>query len=153
MIRQDDRAVTSPLEYVYTFAIAAILVTGLIIAATNAAGDQRQRTVEGQMEVVAQQVAGSLEKADGIVRRSDGDPSQLEIQRELPNELLGRGYSVRISQEAPGARITVSSPLATDDVTAMAELGETTVSSIDTVVDGGDITIRFTGFFLEVIDE
>ena len=150
MIERDERGVTAPLEYVYTFAIAAILVTGLIIAATNAAGDQRRRTVEAQMDVVAHQVAGSLEQADRIVESTDGTGTELTIGHELPDEMLGRGYFVTISRTASGAKVTVSSSLADADVSTTAELDATTVPTSDQVIDGGEIEIAYNDPNLEV---
>lgn len=140
MIHHDKRGVTAPLEYVYTFAIATILITGLIIAATNAAGDQRRRTVEAQMDVVAQQVAGSLEDADRIVQSTDGNPDELELEHELPDSLLGSGYRVTIGSGDDPA-ITVSSPIADEEITAEASLGATSIPDAQNV-RGGHITIR-----------
>ena len=153
MIRQDERAVTAPLEYVYTFAIAAILVTGLIIGATNAAGDQRRRTVEAQMNVVAEQVAGSLEQADRIVQSTDGTPSTLTLEKELPDELLGGGYFVRITDTASGAKVTVSSSLSEADISTRVQLEATSVPSREQILDGGEMTIRYSGPNLVVSDD
>ena len=142
MIRKDERGVTAPLEYVYTFAIAAILITGLIIAATNAAGDQRQRTVEAQMEVVAQQVAGSLEDVDRTIQSTEGGVSTLELEKDLPDELLGGSYTVTIGS-GDNPTVTVASQLANDPVTTTATLEATSINT-EQKVQGGTILVSYT---------
>lgn len=157
MIRRDERGVTAPLEYVYTFAIAAILITGLVIAATNLAGSQQRRTVEAQMNVVAEQVAGSLEDADRIVQSTEGGVSELSVEHELPDELLGGHYFVTIDSisgspaSGPTATVTVSSHLANDDISTTVDLQATSIGSAQTV-DGGEIVIEYIGGNLEVND-
>lgn len=135
----DDRAVTAPIEYVLTIAIAAILISGILIAATNTVGDQRSRTMEAQMDVVAQQVAGSLEKADRLVRADqDDDPNQLRVRTELPDEVLGNGYRVDIES----SEVRVESAIT--DRTVRVPF-DTDVSVDATTVRGGAIDIVWDG--------
>lgn len=150
MIRRDERGVTAPLEYVYTFAIAAILITGLVIAATNVAGNQQERTVEAQMHVVAQQVAGSLEHADRIVESTEGDVSELSIEHELPDGLLGGHYSVTVGGGS-NPTVIVSSQMANDDITATADLQATSIDGEP--FDGGRIRIVYNRSNLVVKDD
>lgn len=142
MIRRDERGVTAPLEYVYTFAVAAILITGLVIAATNVAGDQRRRTVEAQMNVVAEQVAGSLEDADRIVQSAEGGVSELSLDKELPDELLGGSYFVTVESSGSTVTVTVSTEAANDDVSTTVDLQATSIGSPQTF-DGGHIVIEY----------
>jgi hypothetical protein len=143
MISHDDRGVTSPLEYVYTFALATILITGLIIAATNAAGDQRRRTADAQMEVVAQQVAGNLEAADRLLESAAGAPD-LRLERKLPDTLLGSGYTVTIGTGS-NPTVAVTSSLTDRTVTATAELSATQIGT-EQVFQGGEIEIVYGSF-------
>ena len=131
----DTRGATSPMSYALTIAIATILITGLVVAAMGHVSDQRSRTTQAQMDVVAQQVAGSLEAADRLVRAdAGGDPGTLELERNLPKQILGTGYSVEITSSA----VTVSSPLSDRDV-RVAYHSQTQV--VGSTVRGGRITV------------
>lgn len=143
----DDRGVTSPIEYVITFAISGILVTGLVIGATGLVEDQRSRTVEAQMNVVGQQLAGSLEQVD---REITTGSTSVRIVRDLPDELVGQGYTVTVQSDV----VVVSSPVANDDLAVPYQTDEP-VDSTPVTLNGGDIVIEWDDSTdtLEVQDE
>lgn len=95
MIR-DTRGVSSPVGYTLTIVVALLLVTGLVTATSSMVKDQQSRTVRAQMGVVGHQVAGSLEAADRLANSTEGEPSVLKLDRTLPEELLGSGYTVDV---------------------------------------------------------
>jgi FlaG/FlaF family flagellin (archaellin) len=140
----DDRAVTSAVEYVLTIAIATILVTGLVIAATGHVNEQRSRTTTAQMDVVGQQIAGSLETADRMVRMADS-VSDLTVTEELPDQILANSYTATID----ASEISVDSPVAEETVTVEYET-ETSVDPTPVAVRGGEIEITLSGSDLEV---
>ena len=139
----DSRGVTSPIEYVLTFAIAGILIIGLVIAATGQVESQRSRTVQAQMDVVGQQIAGSLEVAD---RRIASGASSMTLNREVPNELLGQQYTVTVESDA----IIVESPVAESSLRVPYET-DAPVQSTPKTLNGGEIVIEYSGSQL-VID-
>lgn len=140
----DTRAVTAPIEYILTFAIAGILVTGLIIAATGQVERQRSQTVEAQMNVVGQQLAGSLEMVDREIQ--SGSTSTI-VERELPEELLGQGYTITVESNA----VVISSQVADFPLNIPYET-ETAVDSTPVTLSGGEVVIEWDGTVLEVRD-
>lgn len=139
-MRRDARGGTTPISYALTIVIATILITGLVIAGSTHVSDQRSRTAQGQMDAVAQQVAGSLEVADRLVRADvDDEPSALELERDLPRQIQTTGYSVTIT----GSDVVVSSPLSDRDVRVSYEIDPTTDIDTDTTVRGGTIVISW----------
>lgn len=142
---RDDRAVTSPISYALTIAIATILITGLVVAASGHVSDQRTRTAHAQMDVVAQQVAANLEAADRLVRSTDDDPD-LKLYRDLPDQILGTGYTVEVTD----ADVTVQSSLSERSVT-VGHGSQTTVNPGS--VTGGEISIEYASGDLVVNDE
>lgn len=137
MIR-DERAATSPISYSLTIAMATILITGLVVAGSGHVSDQRSTTARAQMDVVAQQVAGNLEAADRLVRSTDSPPSTLELERQLPEQVLGSGYTVEIDDSSD--RVVVSSPISDRTVTATFDVETDVVGS---TVRDGRITISY----------
>lgn len=118
--------------------IAVLLISGLIVAASGHVSDQRSRTARAQMDVVAQQVAGSLEAGDRLVRMdAENEPDQARLERRLPDDILGSEYTVHVT----GSHVRVSSPLSDQDV-SVAHQSETAVDSA-TIHGGGPIRVAY----------
>lgn len=147
MIR-DERGLTSTISYTLTIVIATVLVTGLIVAAGGEVDSQRSDTVEAQMDVVGQQVAGNLEAADRLVRSTDGDPDSLTLYRDLPDQLLGAEYDVGINDTGVVVRSQLS-----DQTVAVVHVSATDVE--ESTIQGGSIVIEYddTADELEVAND
>lgn len=141
--RSDDRAITSPVSFTLTVAMAMLLVTGLIYAGSAQVENQRSATARAQMDVVGQQVAANLEAADRMVRASEGDPSTLTIERRLPTEIVGTSYSVTVETDA----VVVSSPVLDENVRVPVEARTDVAASdggdSDATINGGQIAITY----------
>jgi len=149
----DRRGVSFTLNYVLTLGIAALLVTGLIVAAGDYVGSQRESVVRSELEVVGHQLAAALEQADRLVRA--GDTEELRLNHTAPAEIAQSTYTVEVDPD-PGSPESDLHLNATElDVTVTVE-AETTTSLAATAVEGGSVTIEYnttTANELEVTDD
>jgi hypothetical protein len=147
----DRRGVSFTLNYVLTLGIAALLVTGLIVAAGDYVGSQRESVVRSELEVVGHQLAAALEQADRLVRA--GDTEELRLNHTAPAEIAQSTYTVEVDPGSPESDLHLN---ATElDVTVTVE-AETTTSLAATAVEGGSVTIEYnttTANELEVTDD
>jgi hypothetical protein len=147
---RDERAVSFTLNYVLTLGIAALLVTGLIVAAGDYVGSQRESVVRSELEVVGHQLAAAIEQADRLVRA--GDTEELRLNHSAPSEVARSTYTVAVDPGSPESDLQLN---ATElDVTVTVE-AETTTSLAATSVEGGSVTIEYdtTADELEVTDD
>lgn len=141
-----DRAVTSTVEFVLVIAIAAILMSGLIIAASTLVDRQNTSVGRSQMEAVGQQVSGGIESADRLHRAGDST-STMELEYDLPDRILSSGYTIEI-RDSPQEVVVTSS--VTDNPVTVSFDSETGVAPTTTA--GGDFVIEYNSGQLEVTD-
>ena len=98
-LRHDERGISRLVSYMLTVGIAMILITGLLLAGSQLVADQRDRTTRSQLDVIGNQIAGSLEAADRIVRSTEAQPNELNITRSLPERAVDSLYSIEIRDE------------------------------------------------------
>jgi len=133
-----DRAVTSTVEFVLVIAIAATLMSGLIVAASTMADRQNTSVGRSQMEAVGQQVAGGIESADRLHRA--GSTDEMALTYDLPERILSSGYSIEIST-SPNRVIVTSS--VTDESISVPFDSRTSVTTPTSTIDGGDVVVRY----------
>ncbi len=132
------RGVSTTLAYVLMFAIATILVGGLLISGGNFVEDQREQVIRTELGVVGQQLAADLAGADRLVAASDGTPT-VNISRQRPASVAGSGYRVKlVAQSDPYLRLTSSRP----DVSVTVGLSNRTALGNSTVW-GGSVEIVY----------
>ncbi|WP_049941366.1 DUF7266 family protein [Halorhabdus utahensis] len=130
----DDRGVSRMISYMLTVGIAMVLITGLFTAGSAIVEDQQDQTARTQLSIVGQQVAGSVEVADQLVRSTAARPSQLVVTRSLPERIAGSGYRIEVS-----GGDTVILRLMGDDLAVSTHIdAETTVTGS---AQGGTIEI------------
>lgn len=104
---RDDRAVSTTLSYVLTLSIAAILVSGLLLAGGSYVDERREAVVEDELTVIGQQLAAGLERADRLVVAGGEGNTELNVTQNLPNKVTGSGY--RVSLDAGNSEIVLES--------------------------------------------
>lgn len=135
MIR-DDRAVSSAVGYTMTLGIALILMSGLIVAGSQMVGSQRSHTTEAQLTTVAEGLAGSLQKADRMVQ-SGADPTNLQLYRDLPSQLTGSEYLIRVESD----RVRLRVPTEEMEVSVPINLPSGAIGTGGDWIDGRSVVI------------
>ena len=139
MTERTQRGVSFTLNYVLATAIAALLMSGLIVAGGNFVEDRRDPVVQEELTVVGQHVAAQLEQADRLVVASD-DASETEtrIRRSYPEGVAGTTYTVRLS----ASRETVFVNASTSEISVEVPV-ETETSLGSSSADGGPVAVVY----------
>ena len=142
MIDRRTRAVTSALTYALTIAIVVTLTGALLVGAETYITQQRQQTVQDQIDIVAQRLAATLSTADRLTT-TDGDVDSTNITRHFPAVLAGSQYTIEVVQTAPSEyRLDVA---ARDlDVSSSAVVGlQNGTDLAETTVNGGSLRVVY----------
>lgn len=135
----EDVAQTITLGYTLGLGIAAILITGLLIAGGGFVSDQREAAVRSELEVLGQQVASDIEAADRLAVAAGADAT-VSLGRTLPQRVAGSTYMVElVAEEDPFLRLSSSSPELEIDV---AFTNTTAVEA--SRLDGGPFVVNLT---------
>ena len=150
MHRATDRGVSTVVGYTLTIGISALLIVGLLVGMGGFVADQRQSTIRDGMEVLGQQLAADLSAADRMVRVGG---EEVRVQRELPSNLVGTSYRIRVRDGADGATELV---FRTEDPPVRVRVTVRTETDIEpTDVGGGDVVVVYDPAHdrLEVLDD
>lgn len=132
-----DRATATTLGYTLGLGIALVLSTGLIVAGGNFVEQQREETVRTELEVVGQQLAATLSRADHLHQTSAGT-ERLVIEHRLPARVSGSGYSVAVPPDEDYIELTATR----SDVTVRVNVTTRTDLAASTF-NGGDIAVEY----------
>jgi len=135
----DTRAAATTLNYVLGLSIALILVTGLMVAGGTFVEDQRDRSIETELEVLAEQVSADVEMADRLARTTTENET-VRVGRDLPPRVAGSNYDVGI-EGGSDPQIVVRSTDPEITVTVPVE-NETSLES--STVSGGTVAVNYT---------
>lgn len=134
----DDRAVSTTVGYVTSLGIAAILISGLLVAGGGFVEDQRERTVRSELQVIGQQMISEIDATDRLAR-NDGDVTGLSVRRQFPERVTGVQYTVDV--DTSGSRPTLVLSTDDPDVTVTVAFETQTPLRGDTVRNG-DLLVR-----------
>lgn len=101
----DDRAVSTALGYVLSLAVASMVVVGLLAGAGGFVGDQRERAVRTEFDVLGQRVAADLATVDRLAVA--GENASVTVESDLPRTVAGTQYEVRVVGDASGAEVVL----------------------------------------------
>ena len=139
MIRRDRRATSTALGYVLSLGIAAILVSGLIIAGGGLMEGQRDQSARIELQVIGQTVADDLASAS---RLADCESCRVRLRIDVPSRVAGEAYRIRV--------VEVDSPhihrlaLTTGRTNAAANVTvRTTLPVAETTVAGGALVVEY----------
>ena len=133
-----ERSVSTTLAYVLMFAVATVLVGGLLIAGGNFVQDQRSQVIRTELGVVGQQIAADVASADRLVAASDGTPT-VTVGRQRPTRVAGSGYRVQlVATSDPYLILTSTRP----EVSITVSLSNRTALRNSTAW-GGDIRVVY----------
>lgn len=98
---RSDRAVSSALTYGLVVVITVSLTGGLVLGADALVNDQREKAVRGQLDVIGQRLASTVETVDRM-GQADGTTTA-RITREFPRRTAGAQYRIRVVPHAVSA--------------------------------------------------
>jgi len=139
-VRADERGLSTAVGYALNIAIAALLLSTLLVAAGGVVEDQRERVARDELAVVGERLASDLHTADRLAANG----STVLVRSQLPDRVAGVGYHIEIGSSGKLTLVT-SGPAVS--VSVPVEL-DTPVESADVV--GGRLTIELDGDSLEV---
>lgn len=133
----NDRAVSSALNYVLSISIAAVLVTGLLFAGGNFVDDRREQVIRGELDVIGQQVASDLQRADRLARAGNRtSATEVRLEQRLPNRVTGSTYNVILD----GSTETLTLKSAQPSVTVEVHV-RTGLDLKDSTAGGGTVSV------------
>jgi hypothetical protein len=145
-MRSDDRAVSVTVGYVLNFAVASLLITGLLVAGGGLIESQTEQVTRDELSVAGHQLADDLSSADRLVRA--GDTSALSIRSDLPERTAAGGYTIEITATGDGGRIE----LRTDALEVVVTVPFRVSSGLtNATVDGGPVRVEYDGGTIEVV--
>jgi hypothetical protein len=134
----NERGVSSTLSYVLALAIAALLITGLIIAGSSFVTTQRDAVIREELEVIGQHIASNVEQADRMVEASEnGTNATVQVNQTLPSTVARSQYDVRLDASESQLVLTSTSPEETVRVNVT-----TNTTLEDSSAGGGTISVR-----------
>lgn len=90
-----DRAMSTTLSYVLTLAIAAVLVSGLLLAGSTFVEDRREQVIRQELLVIGEHLATNVEQVDRYARANE-DLAEARIEQTFPGRVTGTSYGVRL---------------------------------------------------------
>lgn len=142
----DDRGASTALGYVLSLAVASVVVVGLLAGAGGFVGDQRERAVRTEFEVLGERLASDVAAVDRLARA--GDDVNATVESELPRMVAGSQYTVRVTGDASGATVVLHAD--DPDVTVRVPVAnETPVAPAN--VTGGRLRVAYNESGGEVV--
>ncbi|EJN60266.1 DUF7266 family protein [Halogranum rubrum] len=140
---RSERASSTTLSYVLSLSITAILISGLLVVGGDVVRDQREQTVQNELQVIGQQLAADLMAADRLAQAASG--GTVRIASSLSEGVVGSTYTIDVDGTSGTLELSTTNP----DVSVTVGFGtETGVTS--TTVAGGNLRIVLVGGSLEV---
>lgn len=141
----DDRGLSTAVGYALNIAIVTLLVSALVVGASNHLTQQRQRAVATELSMLGQQVASRMMAADRLAQTADDGTVVVVV--ELPRRVTGRQYRVRVNRDGDGGRVN----LTTDDPSVSVSVEFRTELPVERdAVGGGPLRITYDGSELAV---
>lgn len=137
MRRPDDRAVSTTVGYALTLGVAALLITGLLIAGGGFLENQREVTTETELEVIGEQVSADISSAD---RLSASDADAVNITRNLPDSVTGSQYTISV-RTSPQTHLELRS--VDPEVTVRVDVAVNEAALVATDIGGGNIQVSY----------
>ncbi|WP_199268390.1 DUF7266 family protein [Halomarina oriensis] len=134
----DDRGVSTTIGYVSTLGIAAILISGLLMAGGGFVDDQRERTIRSEMQVIGQQMVADIDATDRLAR-TGGSTEELTVRHQFPSRVTGAQYTVDVVND--GGQLSLVLEAADPDVTVEIPF-DTRLPLDEGSVRGGDLLVR-----------
>lgn len=142
--RDRNRAVSTTLSYVLTLAIAAMLISGLLLATGTLVEGQQDSVARDNLEVIGQQLAGDIQTADRLVESGAED---VVVWSDHQERVADGGYTTTVN--VTGENVTLVLESDRTDATIRTPVANETVVR-EASFRGGDVVIERVDGELEV---
>lgn len=147
----DDRAVSTAISYVLVVSLALLLTTGLILGTESLIQDEREETVRQQLEVVGQQLAGTVMTVDRF-NETEAVPETAAVTRPFPARVAGSQYQVGVLADDPDrGRYTLYLDAVDIDVNVTVPVRQVDTGLRSTRINGGRLRIEYVHASQEVV--
>jgi FlaG/FlaF family flagellin (archaellin) len=136
----DRRAVSSVVSYTLLVGITLVLTTGLILGTGSVVEQQRERTAQSQLQIVAERFSDTLTTADRLVRGTETAPDTVALTRRFPARVAGTGYTLAVTTGGSGPRLRIEANDLDATVTVPLRV-ETDLA--ETRVNGGTVRVVY----------
>jgi len=147
----DQRGVSVALTHVLTMGITAVLITGLIIAASGVIDTQRERAVQGELTTIGERLAAELTALDRVANSTN---STMTIETAHPKMVVNSRYQVRLISDSSvcqtGSCITLNAQGA--EASVVISIDEN-INVINSTVSGGEIQLIHDGTEVQIKGE
>lgn len=147
----NDRAVSTAVSYVLVVSLALVLTTGLIFGTESLIQGERENTVRQQLEVVGQQLAGTVMTVDRF-NETEAVPESAAVTRTFPNRIAGSQYQVGVLVDDPDSgRYTIYLDAVDTSVNVTVPVRQVDTDLRSTRVNGGTLRIEYVHASQEVV--
>lgn len=135
-----ERAISPVFAYTLTLGIVTLLVAGLVFTASGYVDDQREETIESEMQVFGQQLSADIAAVDRLSRTDRANGAAVE--RDLPQTTVGTTYTVTVRNDGEGpTEYYLELKSTRPEVTV--HVGLTTQRPVEGRVDGGRVVVEY----------
>lgn len=138
-LRPDRRGSSTALGYVLSLGIAAVLISGLILAGGGLMEGQRDQSARIELNVVGQTLAEELTNAG---RLADCPSCELTLRVDLPSRIAGGAYLIEVTDTAHPDVYRLVLSAGVSDVTATVRF-RTRRPIDETTVTGGRLVVEY----------
>jgi len=147
----DDRAASTAISYVLIISLALVLTTGLILGTESLIQNEREDSVRQQLEVVGQQLAGTVMTVDQF-NGTEAPPEAAAVTRQFPGRVAGSQYRVGVIADDPDSgRYTLYLDAVDPDVNVTVPVQQVDAGLRPTRVNGGPLRVEYVDASQEVV--
>lgn len=146
-LQSAKRGTSIALNYVLVLGIAAMLISGLIIAGSSFVDDQRERVVQGELNVIGNHLAGNLEQVDRYAKAGDGETAG-HVNQSFQRQVTGENYEIELLEPDPaddGPAQLVLTPQSSDVTVRVNATVSDDLDIESSSARGGTISVHYDG--------
>jgi hypothetical protein len=147
-LRSDRRGSSTALGYVLSLGIAAVLISGLIVAGGGLMESQRDQSARTELEVIGQTLAEEVTSAG---RLADCPSCELRLRVDLPSRVAGGSYLIEVTDTADAGIHRLVLNTSVTGVTIRVRF-RSRLPVAETSLAGGPVVIVYDSGTLEVRD-
>jgi|AntDeeMinimDraft_4_1070355.scaffolds.fasta_scaffold00150_34 hypothetical protein len=134
----DDRAVSTAVSHAITIGITSIMLTGLMIGASQMVDDQRQYVVERGLEDVSSAVVSDLMRIDQFNTTN----APMSFTADHPERIGGSHYSIDVHPEPSETTVYVNTSASVRHDSVPARFANES-DVCESTVDGGQVQVAY----------
>jgi len=147
----DQRGVSVALTHVLTMGITAVLISGLIIAASGVVDTQQERAVQGELTTIGERLVTELTALDRVASSTN---STMTVETSHPEMVVNSRYQVQLISNSSacqtGSCLVLDAQRAESSVIISIEED---INTINSTVSGGEIRLVHDGAEVQIEGE